>query len=178
MAKPKRERPPPEYSDPTPQRLAHAGTDLHDSWKDAVAKGQRPPPVRIITFLDHPLERMLTNRQISERQFDAGRKLRGYWERMGGAGRVGSIDWEALFASDPTTRYGGWKPGLDAWNFLAAVRHLGDIPSALVVSVACRGNTLESVCPDFGRHPAGTGFKVVQHQFRKHLSKLADFWGL
>jgi hypothetical protein len=178
MAKPKRERPPPEYSNPTPERLTHAGTDLHDSWKDAVAKGQRPPPIRLMTMLDHPLERMVAHRQISQRQFDAGKRFRTHWERMGGAGRVGSIDWEAIFASDPSTRYGGFKPGADALEWFKAVKHLGDIPAALVTSVACRGNTLESVCPDFGRHPSGTGFKVVSTQFRSHLSKLADFWGL
>jgi hypothetical protein len=178
MAKRQRERPPPEYSNPTQERLAHAGGDIHDSWKDAVAKGQRPPPTRLITFRDEPLERMLARRQISQRQFDTGDKFRMHWERAGGRGQIGGIDWGAIFACDPSGRLGGFKLGLDALNLSQAVRHLGPIPAALVVTVACQGRTLESVCPDFGRHPSGTGFQVVSHQFRKHLTKLADFWGL
>jgi hypothetical protein len=178
MAKPKRERPPPEYSDPTPQRLAHAGPDIHDSWKDAVAKGQRPPPIRIITVRDEPLERMLARKAISQSQFDAGDKLRGYYERMLGRGRIGSIDWEAIFASDPSTRYGGFRPGTDAFKFWEAVDYLGRVPAALVVSVACEGRTLESVAPDFGRRAAGTGLQVVGFQLGKHLNRLTVFWGL
>ena len=178
MAKPKRERPPPEYSDPTPQRLAHAGSDIHDSWKDAVAQGQRPPPIRIITIRDHPLERMLARKAITQSQFDAGDKLRGYYERMLGRGRIGSIDWEAIYASDPSTRYGGFRPGPDAQKFWDAVGHLGRIPAALVVSVACEGRTLESIAPDFGRHPGGYGLKVVGYQLGQHLNRLTVFWGL
>ena len=174
----KRLRAVPEYSDPTPERLRHAGADIHDNWREAIAQNKRPPPVRVITTRDHPLERMLRLDQISRRQYDAGAKLRGHWEQSGGAGRMGSIDWEAIFASNPGGRLGGFKPGLDAEGFFRAVQHLGRIPAALVVTVACAGHTLESVCPDFGRHWAGAGLQAVFNQFRKHLSKLATFWGL
>ena len=112
MAKSRRERStPPQYSDPTPQRLAHAGSDLHDNWKEAIAGGRRPPPVRLVTMRDHPLERMLARRQIDQRQFDAGDKLRTHYERIGGSGKIASIDWEAIFAADPTTRLGGYRIG-------------------------------------------------------------------
>lgn len=178
MAKPKRERPPPQYSDPTPQRLAHAGADLHDNWKEAVAQGRRPPPVRLVTMRDHPLERMLARRQIDQRQYDAGNKLRTHYERIGGAGKMGSIDWEAIFAADPTNRLGGYRIGHDHKAFWNAIDLLGHIPAALVVSVVCEARTLESVAPDFGRHPTGYGLAVVGFQMGKHLSKLAHFWGL
>jgi hypothetical protein len=178
VAKPKRERPPPQYSDPTPERLAHAAGDLHDNWKEAIAQGRRPPPVRLVTMRDHPLERMLARKQINQRQFDAGQKLRGCWERAAGSGKIASIDWQAIFASDPATRLGGFRTGLDALRIWQAIQHLGRIQSSLVIAVACEGYTLQEVAPDFGRHPAGYGLQVVGFQFGKHLTKLADLWGL
>jgi hypothetical protein len=176
--KPRRETPPPEFSNPTPERVAHAGTDLHDNWKEAIAQGRRPPPIRLITLRDHPLERMLARRQINQRQFDAADKLRSCWERVAGSGKLASIDWQAIFATDPTTRLGGFRVGLDALRIWQAVQHLGRIQSSLVIAVACEGYTLAEIAPDFGRRAAGYGLQVVEFQFGKHLTKLADFWGL
>src|SRR5262245_45169314 len=98
----RRERPPPQYSDPTPERLRHAAGAVDDSWRRSWS-----PTLRLLTMRDSALERLYDRGRLSQRQYYTAQEFRWCWTRCRGSGYLASIDAMGGFCRNSTGRHFG-----------------------------------------------------------------------
>lgn len=138
---------------------------------------RRQPPLRSVTFnaAESPLGWLLARGLVSQRQFDAGERLRTDWERAQLSPRV-TMAWDAA----PVARGRGGSPGgldlngaqIDAKaRFNAAVAAAGPGLADILWRVVCAGEGMRDAETALG-WPARAGKLVLVFA----LDRVADYY--
>jgi hypothetical protein len=145
--------------------------------QDAASEAPQPRPVRSLTVnvTESPLGWLLAHGHVSPRQFDAGERLRGDWERAQLAPRV-TMTWDAA----PVTRGRGGSATradlngaqLDAKRrFDRAIAAAGAGLSDILWRIVCAGEGMREAETALG-WPARAGKLVL----RFALDRVADYY--
>lgn len=81
-----------EHSDPTPERMAKAGSDFETGGDERTGK--------VIRIMDSPLDGMLRRRMVNGIEYEALNKLRLHWWHANLSGSPRSADLNRVWASD------------------------------------------------------------------------------
>jgi hypothetical protein len=81
-----------EHSDPTPERMAKAGSDFETGGDERTGK--------VIRIMDSPLDGMLRRRMVNGVEYEALNKLRLHWWHANLSGSPRSADLNRVWASD------------------------------------------------------------------------------
>ena len=142
---------------------------------DAAAKGGRPPRFVTINRAESPLGWLLARGLVSQRQFDAGERLRSDWERAQLAPRI-TMSWDAA----PVARgRGGASAGSDLngaqidakRRFEGAVSAAGPGLADILWRIVCAGEGMRDAETALG-WPARAGKLVLTFA----LDRVADFY--
>lgn len=155
---------------PTPRRL------LSERPLDGEPRGGRRPARSVtVNMAESPLGWLLSRRLVSARQYEAGERLRAYWERGQLSPRV-TMTWDAA----PIARgRGGSAPGIDLngtqidakRRFEAAVAGAGPGLSDILWRVVCAGEGMRDAETALG-WPARAGKLVLGLA----LDRVADYY--
>lgn len=150
---------------------------LHDGGVDGVAHSERARPRRSVTInaAESPLGWLFARGLLTQRQFEAGERLRGDWERAQLAPRV-TMSWDAA----PVARgRGGASNGTDLSGaqidarrgFDDAVERAGPGLSDILWRVVCAGEGMRDAETALG-WPARAGKLVLTFA----LDRVADYY--
>jgi len=139
--------------------------------------GGRPPATRTVTvnLLESPLGWLLSRNLVSQRQFDAGERLRADWERAQLSPRV-TMSWDAA----PVAKGRGGSPSgpdlngaqIDAKHrFQDAIASAGPGLSDILWRVVCAGEGMREAETALG-WPARAGKLVLTFA----LDRVADYY--
>ncbi len=177
MTRSRRRRAPPPavlYSNPTPERVRHAGD------KGFVVSGNARSPVRVMTMCDNPLARAEARGVITNRQYQAGRKFHHHWYHGGLADALQSVDLNRVFASDVTAFSGMAKTEGQVFHrreYRKAVWAVGPGGLQVLDWVVCREQPLEALGRRLGWNSKPQATAAATERLKLALDLLIDLWG-
>lgn len=154
-------------SDLTPQRAAHAGSNLQ--WPEDKRSPQQT--ARILC----PLDRLHGRDQISDKAYNAGVKFRKHHLGAGMYGRMGTVDMHRILAQPQDY---GEEHAFHVTQYKKALQCLGLLRLGVLEMVVCYDKPLEEVALAQGRGTGGRGTEAVRQQLSMSLEDLASLWGM
>jgi hypothetical protein len=158
-----------ERTEPTPERLRHAGGDFERG-----ESGQ-------ITMRDSPLERALARKVITAEQYTAGQKFRHHWFHAGLSGHLRSIELDRIFAVDLGSFSGMAKTEVETFHrqrYREAVQAIGKIGSHVLEASVCRELPLDRIGYSLGWSSRPQAYAAAAERMKLALDQLCKLWDI
>ena len=155
--------------------LAERSVDAEDASKSQIERKRRPARSVTVNLAESPLGWLHSRGMVTERQFDAGERLRADWERAQLAPRT-TMSWDAAAVSK---RRGGQPAGADLTcsqidakrRFHEAIASAGSGLADILWRVVCSGEGMREAETALG-WPARAGKLVLTLA----LDRVADYY--